>query len=710
MPERDVRERDILVAPNEYAYVQDLTKGDIVLYVGPTKISLSNTERLVEFKDGRFKAIKADDGYLNVNPNVMASTSQYIILENPAKDSNAKPVKGNNSAIELLTGRRTIVSGPASFPLWPGQKACVIDGHELRENEYLVVRIYDNINGDDSPIGTERIIKGNEQNFYIPTTGLEVVPDEGGFIRKAVTLLDGEYCILLSPNGQKKYRIGPDVVFPEPMEDFVVNKNSRVFQAYHLKKNMGLLIRVMKDFTSENDSQIPAGEYKSGQDIFIKDMEGFFYPTENIEVRGEVEAIPLAEKEGVYVRNLDTGMIITEVGHKNFLPDLTKYEIVNRHISNETQRLYGLTNHKPEKAISVYIPPSFAVLVMTKDKREVVVGPKTRILNFDEDLEILKLSTGKPKNDDNLLSTCFLQVTGNKVSDIVTVTTSDHVKLEVLLSYRVSFNDAVEAEREKWFSVKNYVDLLCDHLGSIIRGAVRNCSIEQFHSNSTEIMRSAVLGEKKGEEKRSGCHFAENGMWVYDIEVLNVSILDANVEKLVSDAQRAAILSDVQKKKEALRLGNEKFIQEVEQQICESQKATFQKSTELEEFKRNLEEIKVGTIIEVEKMQKVGRAKNEAESLEISSQAKVDALKRESMVELEKLNANVVAFKEQMSAMSPELISTLKTLGNQHLASELTKNLSPLAIMGGNSVAEVAERLLKSLPISLDGITKNSNK
>lgn len=39
----DTRERDMLVASNEYAYVQDLTKGDIVLYVGPTKISLSNT-------------------------------------------------------------------------------------------------------------------------------------------------------------------------------------------------------------------------------------------------------------------------------------------------------------------------------------------------------------------------------------------------------------------------------------------------------------------------------------------------------------------------------------------------------------------------------------------------------------------------------------------------------------------------------------------
>lgn len=45
MSERDVRERDILVAPNEYAYVQDLTKGDIVLYVGPTKERISTTSR-----------------------------------------------------------------------------------------------------------------------------------------------------------------------------------------------------------------------------------------------------------------------------------------------------------------------------------------------------------------------------------------------------------------------------------------------------------------------------------------------------------------------------------------------------------------------------------------------------------------------------------------------------------------------------------------
>lgn len=38
-------------------------------------------------------------------------------------------------------------------------------------------------------------------------------------------------------------------------------------------------------------------------------------------------------------------------------------------------------------------------------------------------------------------------------------------------------------------------------------------------------------------------------------------------------------------------------------------------------------------------------------------------------------------------------------LGRQKLASELSANLSPLAILGGESVGEVLERLLGSLPI-----------
>jgi major vault protein len=192
MAERDIRERDILVASNEYAYVQDLTKGDIVLYVGPTKISLSNTERLVELRDGRFVPMRSEEAGGGVSPFVAASSAQYVVLGNPAKDPGVKPVKGSNSSIELSSGRRVVVPGPASFPLWPGQRARVVNGHELYEDQYLRVRVYDAVEGETATIGAERIVKGSEVSFFVPKTGLEVVPEAPNqYVRNAVTLNDG---------------------------------------------------------------------------------------------------------------------------------------------------------------------------------------------------------------------------------------------------------------------------------------------------------------------------------------------------------------------------------------------------------------------------------------------------------------------------------------------------------------------------------------
>ena len=99
MGDREIRERDILVGPNEYAYVQDLTKGNVILYVGPTKISLSNTERLIVLEDGRFVPVRRDDARHGVHKFVEVSSSQYVVLENPPEDIDMVPVRGANSTV-----------------------------------------------------------------------------------------------------------------------------------------------------------------------------------------------------------------------------------------------------------------------------------------------------------------------------------------------------------------------------------------------------------------------------------------------------------------------------------------------------------------------------------------------------------------------------------------------------------------------------------
>jgi hypothetical protein len=659
MAERDVRERDILVASNEYAYVQDLTKGDIVLYVGPTKISLSNTERVVEYREGRFVPVRAEDGALGISPFVAANSAQYIVLENPPREAAARPIKGNNTAIDLLVGRKVVVPGPASFPLWPGQLARVVDGHALEQDQYLRARVYEVVDGDPAPIGSERIVKGTDVNFYIPRTGLEVVPDaRGSYVRSAIPM-----------------RLG-----------------------------MGLHLRAVKDFVAGAGDLLPTGRYAAGQEIFLEGRDGYFFPTENLDVLGEVRAIPVAEKEGLYVRELATGRVTTVLGPVSFLPDPTRVQLVERQLQAATMALYRVADRRdPRRAVAVYIPPNHAVLVTAQSRREVVKGPQTRVLDYNEDLEVLQLSTGKPKASEHRLATCLLQIDGNKVSDVVRVKTRDHVELDVSLSYRVSFvTRGAESDASRWFNVNDYVALLCDHLGSLVRAAVRSHPIDSFHATSAAIVRNAVLGEKHEGEPRAGRFFEENGMWLYDVEVLDVVIRDEEVLGLLSAAQRAAIESDVFRKHEELRLANERLKEAVTRDVFVERAQTLSKEVEVEVEQRRLSVARAEGKVEVERREKLGRAENEAAALEVSSAAQAAAAERDTRRELELLAGRVGAFKEQMAALHPELVATLKMLGNQHLAAELTRNLSPLAILGGESVSEVAERLLRALPIGTD--------
>lgn len=600
MSERDVRERDILVAANEYAYVQDLTKGDIVLYVGPTKISLSNTERIVELRGDRFVPVRADDASFGVSAFVTASSAQYIVLENPAKEGQQKPIRGSNAASELLIGRKVVVPGPATFPLLPGQRARVIDGHPLREDEYVVVRYYDHVEGDPHPIGSEVVVRGSDVSFYIPRTGLEVLPTaKGTYVRKA-------------------WR------FPKPG---------------------GLHVRVTKPITVPEGDALPAGHYAAGTDVFLEDGDGYFFPSENVEVIAEVHPIPIAEKEGIYVRDKATGRITTVTGPTNHLPDPTREEIVPRQLPGP---------------VAVYVPPSYAVLVLGKTKREVVVGPQTRILDYDEELEVLSLSTGRPKTDEHPLATTMLQIDGNKVSDIVRVKTADHVELDITLSYRVSF--PAREDRERWFKVKDYVGLLCDHLGSVLRGVARSHPIDAFTANATELLRTAILGEKP----RPGKVFEENGMSVYDVEVLDVNILDPEVKKLLANAQRAAIVAEVTRREHERR-----------REVNLAEAATFAVTADLE------------------------RARTLAglELRRLEHEATTAALEREAAIERQALEARVAAFERQMSAIAPELVATLRALGHEQLTAELSKNVAPLAILGGTSVTEIVAKILGALPV-----------
>src|SRR5690606_6974645 len=121
--------------------VQDGTNGSVQVVVGPCKISIAGTDVPVAYnhvkrifdKVSKLQAIQQCPS---------AKEGQYIVLHNPQQKEEEKfPNKGPHEAVQLMQGSKIVIPGPVTFAPFPGQFAEVIEGHQLRSNQYLVVRV-----------------------------------------------------------------------------------------------------------------------------------------------------------------------------------------------------------------------------------------------------------------------------------------------------------------------------------------------------------------------------------------------------------------------------------------------------------------------------------------------------------------------------------------------------------------------------------------
>lgn len=811
------RERDLVLAPNEFAFILDETKGNINVYVGPHKTSLANTDQPVVFDSSskRFERRPLDQAIQQLS---IAPEGWYLVLKNPATDKSHPRTGALNNLPSLDTGRKVNIPGPASFALWPGQMVRVIQGHHLRSNQYLLVRVYDEegakanwknavlrprteaaegeaeaIVGAQPPpdltMGQLLVIRGTEVAFYIPPTGIEVVPDDGGnYVREAVTLERLEYTILLDENGNKRFILGPDVVFPRPTETFVALRGSRKFRAIELNENSGLYLKVIAPYEESGTS------YKVGDEIFITGKDTMIYfprPEHAIVKYGDQErhhAVAIPAGEARYVLDRHTGKINLKRGPAMYLPDPRHEVIVRRVLDPKTVSLWFPGNREAfeynrrlalqnapqiaaefaagpgapqasksaaarsaaapagppapapappsefagddfnrsqsftaprtivldtryEGAVSIDVWTGYAVLVVSKTgEREVVSGPHTRLLEYDETLQVLELSTGTPKTEESLYKTAYLRVLNNKVSDRVEAETRDLVRVQLMLSYRVNF----EGEPARWFEVENYVKFLTDHLRSLLRAAIKKHGIEEFYANSVAILRDVILGTVGDEGKRPGRRFEENGMRVYDVEVLEVQIGDDAIAELLVQAQHAAVQQTLSLAAEQRKLDMVRQTEAVAQQIAEAQSSTRQRSVALrtQEAQAQLAQqlAELAAKLELHERQQ-GAQLAEQQRLDAIHGADLGRRRATSALEqeiaqhrldqrLRELQAEVTAVVEKAGAVSPDLIAALQAFGDRALAAKMAESMAPLAILGGESVAEVLARLLRGTPLA----------
>ena len=393
-------QKDLVLSINEYAYVLDETKGHVVCWVGPSKTSLSNSDKLVRFNT----KTKTFDrcGYSEVvNLFATAPENWYIILKNPAEGNKHPKPGANNLPDDVKIGQKINVRGPVSFALYPGQMAKVVKGHSLRSNQYLLARVYEaeaasqsqgemldqegnKIESNQTYVnGQILVIKGTEVSFYIPPTGIEVIPlnndDKKGYVRDAVTLERLEYCILKDEDGNKRYVHGPAVVFPEPTETFVNSpKGGCIFRAIELSKITGIYVKVIAEYKDSDGTVHPVGEelFITGDDTMI------YYPRPehaiiNYDNKITHHAIAIPEGEGRYIMNRLTGEITTVKGPAMYLPDPRTEVVVKRKLTQRQCELWfpgnyaaleyniGLSEKSVEKGLKNVDLDSFSFMAST---------------------------------------------------------------------------------------------------------------------------------------------------------------------------------------------------------------------------------------------------------------------------------------------------------------------------------------------------------
>lgn len=814
-------QKDLVLSINEYAYVLDRTKGNVLCHVGPTKTSLSQSDELVRFDSKSKKFLPC--GY-NEAISLFASAPEnwYLVLKNPTK-SGRRPTVGtsNNLPEDIEVGRKINIPGPVSFALYPGQMAKVVKGHALRTNQYLLARVYDAasasaeggqvIDADGNVVVPEKkdyvngqilVIKGTDISFYIPPTGIEVIPlqnnDALGYIRDAVTLERLEYCILKDEDGNKRYVHGPEVVFPEPTESFVTSpKGGYIFRAIELSKISGIYVKVIAEYADDDGTVHPVGE-----ELFITgDNQMIYYPRPehaiiNYDEKILHHAIAIPEGEGIYVMNRMNGEIKTVRGPAMYLPDPRTEVVVKRKLSqrecnlwypgNQTALAYnaGLTEKSLEKAIAKsvkaatanldsstataysvtnsvnnisrefqtlaylesnagisrgtsYTKPrtitldnkydgvvsldvwtGYAVNVVSKNgTRKVVRGPQTILLDYDQTLEELQLSTGKPKTTDRVEHTVFLRYENNKVSDIISVETKDFVECSVKVSYCVDFDPAC---MDSWFSVDNYVKYLCDRIRSLLKREVKKHTIEDFYQNYSDIVRNIAIDysdttSEKSSNKHEGRFFRENGMFVKDCEVLSLTV-ESEIAEILESHQRDMVeksleLSDAEAR---VKVAEALFDAEKKENELASTKLINKMNLQGEEARRKLEiQAEVNRKQEAEKqaskqaekdMQVLIDAIHEAEMTRKQKETDARIAEKQALADIEKAKQEAYAktVADVMKSIQPDLVAAIQAQSESKVFNSIATGIAPYAIGNGESAADFVDRLLRGT--TLEGV------
>uniref|UniRef100_A0A3P8Q4G2 Major vault protein n=1 Tax=Astatotilapia calliptera TaxID=8154 RepID=A0A3P8Q4G2_ASTCA len=681
---------------------------------------------------------------------VLETIKATVIRENQAIRLRARKEGKDRTGVNRVTGEEWLVSKVGAY--LPGAHEEVIDivnAFILTDKKALHVRAlrpFKDAGGRERRTGEEWLVTMADREAHIPSVAEEVVG-----VVDVTTLSSRQYCVILDPVGpdgkpqlgQKRVVKGERSFFLQPGEHL----ENGIQDVYVLSEEEGLVLRAVEAF---NDTQEEEEEEEQQERAKRSRRSGTprrpgdrwmlrgpieYVPPASVEVLLRRQAIPLDENEGIYVRDIKTGKVRAVIGHTYMLTH--DEELWEKDLPPNVEALLGArldpladrsdrgqqapaAPREKTRVVSFRVPHNAAVQVYDyrEKKARVVFGPEMVMLGPDEQFTVLSLSGDKPKRANVIKAICLL-LGPDFFTDIITIETADHARLQLQLSYNWHFEvksrvDAANAAAV--FSVPDFVGDACKAIASRIRGAVASVQFDDFHKNSNRIICSAVFGFDEKMQVRSSLRFSQNNLVISSVDIQSVEPVDQRTRDALQKSVQLAIEITTNSQEAAARHEAERLEQEARGKL-ERQRITDQ--AEAERARKELLELEALSAA----VESTGAAKAEAQSRAEAARIQGEAAVSEAKLKAEAQRIEAEAELQRLAKAREQELSYKKEI--DHLEVEKQQRLAEIESqrfkqmmesLGSETLKEIARagpemqvKMLQSLGLKSTLITDGSS-
>lgn len=498
-----------------------------------------------------------------IEENVIQVKQEYVITDHCALIFQAIRDTKDANGDQRKAGEKWTINTSGSY--MPSVDEEVVDfrmATVLDNKTALVLRAtktFTDVYGKDRKAGEEWLITNDMTEAHIQAA------NEENLGTRDLTVLDNrQYAYVLDPvdsegvrkHGQRVLRKGPTQFFLNPGETL----ENGIEDAVILGENDSILVQAR-----ENYEESKGKTYKAGMVWMVKGP-GEFIPQKEVRIvedggnQSLRQAIPLADNEGVYILNNKSGQVFLVKGPQTFTlsSDEQRWD---KQLSPVTEKLlaqhYGgdlFSTAKQDKHGKLHYDKSEDASFYTRDKSwaikfkaphnsavqlfdykskngRIVFGPDVILLEPYEQISVIELSGNIPKKE-GVFKNLALLLGPDFMRDEVVVETADHAQLKLMLAYRWHFDVDKECAKssKKLFNLRDFIGDACKAMASRIRGVVSTVKFDQFHKNSSEIIRKAVF-KFDADGKQKDFIFDTNNLHITSVDIQSVDPVDTTTRQ-----------------------------------------------------------------------------------------------------------------------------------------------------------------------------------